>query len=680
MRELSPHQGRPKRGVIERGVEEIFGPEGLLARHHPEYEFREGQLAMAEAVATALEHRHHLLVEAGTGTGKTLAYLIPAIATGRRVIVSTGTKSLQEQLYYKDLPFLESVLPRPFRATYLKGRSNYLCLDRFRKSEESPLLEGLDQIDHYTAITRWAGETTTGDRAELSDLPANLPWWRHIDARSEICTGSKCDHFEACFITRARQRALESEIIIVNHHLFFADLALRGKEWGQVLPDYDAVIFDEAHQIEDVAMQYFGATVSTYQVSDLIGDINRLPLSDFDAAREVGRAATRTMALADQFWLQFAGGGRWGDAEGKIVLHRQMFFQGKPGQPVQPTAAGERVVAFRKAIDRLIAALQVVRNPPTELEALIRRAEQLRFDLDFILLGEAEADTFVRWCERRGRTILLQAMPIDGSGILAERLFRETQTVILTSATLTTAGSFDFIRSRLGIEHAVEMVAPSGYDYQEQALLYLPSRMPDPREPSFVEAAVAQIVSLLEASSGRAFVLCTSHAQMVNLRRRVEEQIWFPILMQGDGSNAGLLERFRTTPNAVLFGTASFWQGIDVRGEALSCVIIDKLPFAVPSDPVVAARQRHLDQQGRSSFAEYSVPSAVISLKQGVGRLIRSATDRGVLSILDPRLVTKSYGQTFLQSLPPCRITRRIEDVAAFFAADSGPDAQPIVD
>ncbi|MGA1369302.1 MAG: ATP-dependent DNA helicase [Blastocatellia bacterium] len=329
-------------------MEEIFGPDGLLARHHPEYEFREGQLAMAEAVASALEHRHHLLVEAGTGTGKTLAYLIPAIATGRRVIVSTGTKSLQEQLYYKDLPFLESVLPRPFRATYLKGRSNYLCLDRFRKSEESPLLEGLDQIDHYTAISRWAGETTTGDRAELSDLPTNLPWWRHIDARSEICTGSKCDHYEACFITRARQRALESEIIIVNHHLFFADLALRGKEWGQVLPDYDAVIFDEAHQIEDVAMQYFGATVSTYQVSDLIGDINRLPLSDYDAAREVGRAATRTMALADQFWLQFAGGGRWGEAEGKIVLHRQMFFQGKPGQPVQPTAAGERVVAGSK--------------------------------------------------------------------------------------------------------------------------------------------------------------------------------------------------------------------------------------------------------------------------------------------------------------------------------------------
>jgi ATP-dependent DNA helicase DinG len=659
---------------ISNGMNEVFGPEGLLARHHPDYEFREGQLAMAEAVATALEHRHHLLVEAGTGTGKTLAYLIPAIATGRRVIVSTGTKSLQEQLYFKDLPFLESILPVPFRATYLKGRSNYLCLDRYRKAEESPFLEGFDEVDQFASIARWASQTTTGDRAELTDLPTNLPWWRHIDARSEICTGSKCEHYEGCFITRARQRALESEIIIVNHHLFFADLALRGKEWGQVLPDYDAVIFDEAHQIEDVAMQYFGASVSTYQVSDLIGDINRLAITDVDAAGEVGRAATRTMALADQFWLQFTSGGRWGEGEGKMVLQRQMFFRSKPGEPAQPTAAGERFVAFRKALDRLIAALQVVRNPPTELEALIRRAEQLRFDLDFVLLGEVESDTFVRWVERRGRTIVLQALPIDGSGILAERLFREKETVILTSATLTTAGSFEFIRSRLGMEHAVELVAPSGYDYPRQALLYLPPRMPDPRDPGFVEAAVGEIVALLQASQGRAFVLCTSHAQMVTLRRRVEERVSFPILMQGDGANAGLLDRFRTTPQAVLFGTASFWQGIDVRGEALSCVIIDKLPFAVPSDPVVAARQRHLERQGRSSFGEYSVPSAVISLKQGVGRLIRSATDRGVLSILDPRLVTKSYGQTFLQSLPPCRRTRHLEDVVAFFADEMAND------
>jgi ATP-dependent DNA helicase DinG len=642
-------------------MEEIFGRRGLLARRHPEYEYRQGQLAMAGAVATALEKRHHLLVEAGTGIGKTLAYLIPAIATGSRVIVSTGTKNLQEQLYYKDLPFLQKVLPRPFRATYLKGRSNYLCLQRFQQAENSPMLAGLDEVDYFEVISRWAAQTTTGDRAELTDLPTNLPFWRQIDARSDICIGSKCEKFEHCFITRARLRALESEIIIVNHHLFFADLALRGKEWGQVLPDYDAVIFDEAHQIEDIAMQYFGAAVSTWQVADLIGDVTRLELTEREAATEILRAGTRVMGLADQFWLNFNG------ADGKTVLHRSMFFRGRSGQPPEPTPGGERYMALRNALDRLIAAFKVVKDPPAEMESLQRRTEQLKFDLDFIILVESESDTFVRWVERRGRGIMLQAVPIDASSILADRLFGETPTVVLTSATLTTNGSFDFIRSRLGIGEAVEMVAESNYDYQRQALLYLPPRMPDPRDAGFTAAAAGEIVRILQASRGRAFVLCTSNAQMNSLRQLVEPEIDFPVFCQGDGSNAGILERFRTTPHAVLFATAGFWQGVDVRGEALSCVIIDKLPFAVPSDPVVAARQRFIDQQGRSSFGEYSIPSAVIALKQGVGRLIRSASDRGILSILDPRLVTKGYGQQFIASLPPCRITRRIEDVERFF-------------
>ncbi|MFN7828037.1 MAG: ATP-dependent DNA helicase [Acidobacteriota bacterium] len=653
-------------------MKEIFGRNGLLARRHPEYEFRQGQLAMAEAVAKALESRRHLLVEAGTGTGKTLAYLIPAIATGRRIVVSTGTKNLQEQLYYKDIPFLQKVLPQTFRATYLKGRSNYVCLQRLEQASDSPLLEGLDDIDHFGVINRWAGQTETGDRAELSDLPTNLPFWRHIDARSDICIGSKCDKFESCFITRARQRALESEIIIVNHHLFFADLALRGREWGQVLPDYDAVIFDEAHQIEDIAMQYFGASVSTWQISDLVGDITRLDLTDRESATEVLRAGSRVMGMADQFWLNFQGGEGQQTGDGKMVLQRSMFFRGRPGDTdgasVEVTPAGERYLALRKAIDRLSAALKVVLDPPAEMEALLRRTDQLRFDLDFILHVEAAEDTFVRWCERRGRGITLQAVPIDASAILSDRLFRETETVVLTSATLTTNGTFDFIRARLGIEEAVEMVAESNYDYQNQVLLYLPPRMPEPREAAFTAAAATEIIEILRASRGRAFVLCTSNAQMVSLRNLVEPEIDFPVFMQGDGSNSGILSRFRSTPHAVLFATAGFWQGVDVRGEALSCVIIDKLPFAVPSDPVVAARQRFIDVQGRSSFGEYSVPAAVITLKQGVGRLIRSASDRGVLSILDPRLVTKSYGQHFIRSLPACRITRQIDDVHQFFA------------
>ncbi len=651
-------------------MKEIFGRDGLIARHHPDYEYRPGQVAMAEAVAKALDRREHLLVEAGTGTGKTLAYLVPAVATGRRVIISTGTKNLQEQLFYKDIPFLQSVLPRKFRATYLKGRSNYVCLDRLKRAETTPVLDGLGEVDYFNLVSRWASQSQTGDRAELTDLPDNVSFWRHIDARSDICIGQKCPSFDACFITRARQSALESDIVIVNHHLFFADLALRDKEWGQVLPDYSAVIFDEAHQIEDIAMQYFGAIVSSYQIDDLVGDISRLELTDVEGSREVTRAAVRVARMADNFWLNFTGNDPRSSittlgGEGRFVLRHQMFIRKNRDGSVEPTPPGERYLSLKTALDRLLGSLQVVKDAPPEMEAMVRRVEQLRFDLDFILLGNDE--TFVYWCERRGRGVFLQATPIDASGILNDRLFEQVESVVLTSATLTSAGSFRFIKARLGIAQAAELIAESNYDYQVQSLLYLPPRMPDPRDASFTPAAAEEIIKILKASRGRAFVLCTSYSQMQTLRHMVEYRIDFPVLMQGEGSRSGILDRFRTTPNAVLFATSSFWQGVDVRGEALSCVIIDKLPFAVPSDPVVAARQRYIDHSGGNSFSDYSVPSAIISLKQGLGRLIRSASDRGVLSVLDPRIVTKNYGQSFLRSLPPCRITRKIDDVERFF-------------
>jgi ATP-dependent DNA helicase DinG len=643
-------------------MESIFGREGLIARHHPDYEYRSGQIAMAEAVGQALEQRHHLLVEAGTGTGKTLAYLVPAIATGRRVIISTGTKNLQEQLFYKDIPFLQKILPRKFKATILKGRSNYVCLNRLKRAESAPVLEGLEETDYFDLVNRWAWESPTGDRAELSQLPERLSFWRHVDARSDICLGQKCPQFDACFITRARQSALESDIVIVNHALFFADLALRDREVGQVLPDYSAVIFDEAHQIEDIAAQYFGAHVSSFQLEDLVGDVSRLMINDVHAAKELTGAGARVVRMADAFWLNFT-------QEGRSVIRPQMFAIKKRDGTTEPTTAGQRYLELRTALDRLKGALTVVKNPPPEMDALIRRTEQVMFDLDFILLGGDE--TFVNWCERRGRGVFLSATPIDASGILNDRLFgseSKIESVVLTSATLASAGSFNFIRARLGIEQAEELIADSNFDFTEQALLYLPPKMPDPRDGGFAAAAADEIVKILEASRGRAFVLCTSYAQMQTLRDRVQYRIEFPVFMQGEGSRSGLLDQFRQTPNAVLFATSSFWQGVDVRGEALSCVIIDKLPFAVPSDPVIAARQQYIDRHGGSSFGEYSVPSAIIALKQGIGRLIRSATDRGVLSILDPRVVTKSYGRLFLESLPPARLTRNIEDVERFFA------------
>jgi len=655
-------------------MEEIFGRQGLIARHHPDYEYRAGQVAMAKAVAGALEQRQHLLVEAGTGTGKTLAYLVPAVATGRRVIISTGTKNLQEQLFYKDVPFLQSVLPRKFRAAYLKGRSNYVCLNRLKRAENSPVLQGMDELDYFDMVRRWAYESQTGDRAELTEMPENVSFWRHIDARSDICIGSKCPNFDPCFITRARQSSLEADLVIVNHHLFFADLALRGKEWGQVLPDYNAVIFDEAHLIEDIAAQYFGASISSYQVEDIVGDISRLPLTDVEAAREITKASARVIRFADQFWLSFTGQDPRSSlttfsGEGRFVLRPQMFARARRDGQYEATAAGERYLSLKTALERLLGTLQIVKDPPPEMETILRRVEQLRFDLEFIVFGDDE--NFVYWCERCGRGVFLQATPIDASGILQERLFDRVETAVLTSATLTSGGSFDFIRARLGLEEAAELIAESNFDYEQQAILYLPPRMPDPRDAAFTDAAAEEIIKLLQASRGRAFVLSTSYTQMQALRRLVEAEIDFPILMQGEGSRTGLLDKFRTTPHAVLFATSSFWQGVDVRGEALSCVIIDKLPFAVPSDPVVAARQRHIDHHGGSSFNEYSVPSAIITLKQGLGRLIRSTFDRGVLSILDPRLVTKNYGRVFLESLPPCRMTRRIEDVEDFFSSEN---------
>jgi ATP-dependent DNA helicase DinG len=652
-------------------MEEIFGRNGLIARNHPDYEYRPGQLAMAQAVTEALDQRSHLLVEAGTGIGKTLAYLVPAIATGRRVIISTGTKNLQEQIFYKDIPFLQSILPRKFKATYLKGRSNYVCLNRLKRAESSPVLDGLEEMDYFDLVNKWAYRSQTGDRAELTDLPEKVSFWRHIDARSDICIGQKCPSFDPCFITKARQAALESDVVIVNHALFFADLALRDKEWGQVLPDYSAVIFDEAHQIEDIAAQYFGASVSSYQIDDLLGDISRLILTDIDASREITKASARVSTMADNFWTSFSGADprssvRTFDGEGRFVLRPDMFVRKLRGGEFEATAAGERFVNLKTALQRLKGALQVVKGAPPEMEATLRRVEQILFDLEFIV--GADDELFVYWAERRGRGVFLQATPIDASGILNDRLFSHVETVVLTSATLTSAGSFDFIRSRLGVERAAELIAGSNYDYHDQSLLYLPPNMPDPRDAGFQQAAAGEIVKILNASRGRAFVLCTSYSQMEALREMVEFKIDFPILMQGEGSRSGILDKFRSTPNAVLFATSSFWQGVDVRGEALSCVIIDKLPFAVPSDPVIGARQRYIDSHGGNSFNSYSVPAAIINLKQGLGRLIRSATDRGVLSILDPRIVTKGYGQQFRKSLPPSRVTRKIEDVESFFS------------
>jgi len=661
-------------------MKSIFGPDGLISKAHPEYEHRPGQIQMAEAVLRAFEQKHHLIVEAGTGTGKTLAYLVPAIAaacgSGARVVISTGTKNLQEQLIDKDIPFLHDVLPKPFRAAVMKGRNNYACLHRIKSAESMPVLAGLEEIDQFDEVARWVRETETGDRAELSTLPENLPFWRHIDARSDTCLGQKCPDFEPCFLTRMRLRAIDAEIVVVNHHLFFADLALRNGAYGAVLPDYAAVILDEAHQIEDVASEYFGAQVSTYQIDDLVSDVGYLKLDDSEVERELARTSARISRFADAFWISFREGrgleGRFSLAprgisptvrEGSDLEY--VLDDSDERSAVPGTALSDAYNALDNALHRLETTLDVLKDPPADAESIVRRTRQLRFDLNFIVKGEDK--TFVYWIERRGRGVFLRASPIDVSGLLQDKLFEKVPTVVLTSATLSSAGNFNFIRERLGLDEAEEMIAESIFDFENQAVLYLPPQMPDPRSPQWASAAAAEVVKIVNATEGRAFVLSTSLSGMKDLYDRAAPELDYPCFVQGSSSKSALLKTFRTTPNAVLFATSSFWQGVDVRGEQLSCVIIDKLPFAVPSDPIVAARQRHIEEQGGSSFYEYSVPQAIISLKQGLGRLIRSTTDRGVLAVLDPRLRTKVYGQTFLQSLPPCRVTSQIDDLARVF-------------
>jgi ATP-dependent DNA helicase DinG len=648
---------------------EVFGPDGLIAKAHPEYEYRPGQIEMARAVMRAFEDKRHLIVEAGTGTGKTLAYLVPAVAAALggngRVIVSTGTKNLQEQLMEKDIPFLQNVLPKPFAATYMKGRSNYLCLNRLGRAHSAPVLDGLDEVDYFEEVSQWSRETETGDRAELSNLPESLSFWRHIDARSESCLGQKCPEFDACFITRMRGRAQEADIVVVNHHLFFADLSLRNGNYGSVLPDYTAVILDEAHLIEEVASEYFGAQVSNYQIDDLVRDLGMLTIEDAQVDRELTHSVARMSRFSDSFWMGFRDGR---GEDGRFPIIPGTFAKKKMSGELESTPLGELYLALEGAIARTETTLDAFQEKPPEVENLVRRLRQIRFELEFIVTGTDKK--FVYWLERRNRGVFLRASPIDVAGLLQDKLFEEVPTVVLTSATLSSGGNFSFIRDRLGLDTADDLIAESSFDYQSQAILYLPARMPDPRDREWGSAAAAEVARILNATEGRAFVLSTSLAGMQSLFENVWAEIDYPCLVQGSASKGQLLKKFRETPNAVLFATSSFWQGVDVRGEQLSCVIIDKLPFAVPTDPIVAARQRYIEDCGGSSFYEYSVPQAIIALKQGLGRLIRSTTDRGVLAILDPRLRTKGYGRTFLQSLPPCRVTSRIDDLASILYSD----------
>ena len=654
-------------------VDAFFGPEGILAASMPGWEDRTGQIEMAQEIERAIAERRNLIVEAGTGTGKTLAYLVPLVLAGRRAVISTGTKNLQEQLVRKDVPFLESALGQPLQVAVMKGRNNFVCIEKLAEQERKPSLSGLKETTEFALILEWAQKSETGDRADLVGLPADSKLWPRLDARREACPGRKCEQFSQCFVTKMHQRAREADLVVVNHHLFFADLAMREDEddFGPIIPPHETVVFDEAHEMESVAGQFFGRVLSSLQVEDLARYTLATAKQGGFASRELDAAVKFLRASAKAFFALFEG-----------FQPRQVFGE----RPAFRREHAKEYAGVLAALTGLNSTLSLVRDLGEETQLLRGRTRETGTRLKVLLgergdtvLAEAGDDSvlaamaddntgnYVYWVDKRGNGVYLHGTPVDLAPILDESLFRQPTSAVLASATLAVEERFDYIRGRLGLHAANESVIPGHFDFRRQALLYLPEGMPDPRAREFPERAASEIQGVLEITRGRAFVLFTSYRQMREVHRLVSKTLGFPCLLQGQGPNAELLDRFRQTRNCVLFATASFWQGVDVPGEQLSCVMIDKLPFAVPSDPLVHARTERINAEGGNAFREYQIPQAALALKQGFGRLIRSASDRGVLVMLDNRIRTKSYGKIFLSSLPDYARTSDLGEVARFF-------------
>ena len=633
---------------------EIFSADGLLAQAVDGFRVREGQLEMAHAVAAAIAKNSVLVAEAGTGTGKTFAYLVPALLSGGKVIISTGTKTLQDQLFDRDIRVVREVLKVPVTVALLKGRSNYVCHYHLERARHEGRFPTRDDARYLPIITNFARNTTTGDKSDLPGVPENAAVWSYVTSTRENCLGSDCQHYDKCFVMEARKQALAAEVVVVNHHLFFADVVLRDEGVSELLPAANTIIFDEAHQLPETASLFFGQTVSTAQLIELARDTR---IEAVASAKEVTALPEATQALD------------------KAARDLRLAFREEAGR--FPYASLTRVREFVPALDHAAAKLDALSDVLAAqasrsegLEKCWQRSQALALALQ--RWRNQDDPDFVRWVELFHHALHLNATPLSIAEVFEGQIESAARAWIFTSATLSVGGDFGHYRTQMGLVDAQTQSWESPFDYSTHALLYVPKGMPEPNTPDYTRAVVAAALPAIEASGGRAFMLFTSLRAMregYELLRDAFEQrgLEYPLLMQGEGSRTELLERFRRVGNAVLVGSQSFWEGVDVRGEALSLVVIDKLPFAPPDDPLLAARIERINREGRNAFVEFQLPQAVITLKQGAGRLIRDETDRGVLMICDPRLFTKGYGRRILRSLPSMKGTRDVAEVIAFF-------------
>jgi len=642
-------------GSMESEIEKILGPGGKLAQRLEGFEVRESQIEMARLIARALEDKVCAVVEAGTGTGKTLGYLVPIVLSGKKAVVSTGTKNLQEQIFRKDIHLLSDTIGSDIDVVMMKGRKNYLCLYRYHQFTLQPSLVQDQKEKLKQALDAWIQKTEFADRSELSCLREDDPVWEALSCSSEQCLGLDCMFYNECFLNRLRSRAAEARLIIVNHHLFFADLKVKKTGFAEIIPRFQVAVFDEAHDVEEIAVTYFGETLSTRQLIEFATDVQKeLEAMDKGAGRSLNKPLDNIRSAAEELRGFFFGRGERGPVEAEEL------------SAIRNTV-GRKVLDALKAVGLFI---EENRGESLALPGLAVRAQSLAEKIDEVTKDRDSG--WLVWFEQRKKSLVMHASPLDISQQMKDSLFDRIKSVIFTSATISTGGTFGYIRSRLGIEEdALEGLYPSHFDFSHQALMYIPNDLPLPADNQFPFLAAQRISDILELTSGRALVLFTSYQNLNIVFEALQDKLPFSMYRQGDVPRSALLAEFSKDIHSVLFATGSFWQGVDVPGEALSCLIIDKLPFDSPTDPIVAARIKAIRARGGNPFIEYQVPSAIISLRQGLGRLIRKRSDRGVMAILDKRILTHKYGEFFLKSLPPIPITNRLEDIGKFFEKES---------